>query len=882
MSGSRPPRLARALLRLVPLGERRQEVAADLGEAFERRAGSHGGRAARRSYYRDVISVFADTPRRVFSRPRPSRWPADAAADLGYALRVFRRQPGAVAVAVSGLALAIAVGTSIFSLVYALALRPYGMVDPERVYRVSRTHRNGMSTVWAYGEFLRLRAAASSVDLTASYTDGVLVATSADEQRPSSQPVTFVADDYLRMLGATAAFGRLFSSADGMPGQPPAAVVSFTYWERRLNRDPTIVGRTVWLSGTPTIVVGVAARGIAGPTDRPPAFWLPLSAYETIYRVPGSFTSASGEGVTVWARLSRDVTHERAQTALQIASAALAAAPFSTDAGPTTGLLARLDPADDRLGDSNADVAVVAVLGVVLVVVALILLLACANVANLQLASATGRRREFGMRLALGAGRGRLVRQLFAESLLLGAAAGLAGLLLLSVILPVFASLASVPESFDVSPDLRVYLFLAAAAAAAGLGAGLLPARLAAKSDVLSAAQGRAMRAGIAERPSRLRSLLVGGQAAASILLLVLAALLTRAMVHISRVDVGFDADSLAILTPSFPRGGDRHKTIVQRGYFEAAVERARAVPGVEAATLTAHPPFGGSTESSEFLIDGRPAVAYWNYVSPNFFEVAGMRLVRGRGFSADESGERIAVVSESAARALWPSSDPIGQLLDRVPGDTKGVRVIGVVADAITVRLTDRSHLTLYRPMTPEQLLGARVMVRAAAAGTVLAPLERALRPLEPDVRVEVFTVADSLAAQLAPPRAFAAMASLIGAMAVALATIGLFGVTALIVNQRTREIGVRMAIGATVADVRRQMLRDSLRPVAIGLAIGLTLALLGGQFLSAALYGVSSRDPLAIAAAVGVLAAAAFAAVAVPVHRVARIDPARTLRAD
>jgi len=187
-----------------------------------------------------------------------------------------------------------------------------------------------------------------------------------------------------------------------------------------------------------------------------------------------------------------------------------------------------------------------------------------------------------------------------------------------------------------------------------------------------------------------------------------------------------------------------------------------------------------------------------------------------------------------------------------------------------------------LYRPLTAEKLPAARVMVRAAVPGTVLASLERALRTIEPDVRVSADAVADGLAAELAPPRAFAVIAGLIGAVALSLAVIGLFGVTSLLVGQRTREIGVRMAIGATIANVRRQMLRDSLRPVAIGLTIGLALALYGGQFLSAALYGVSSRDPLAIAAAVSVLALAAFAAVAVPVHRVARIDPARTLRAD
>ena len=882
MNGARPPRLARLLLRLVPIGERRREVAADLREAFLRRAGSHGPRVARRGYRRDVVSLLADTPRRIlFNRPRPSRWPADAAADLAYGVRVFRRQPGAVAVAVVGLALAIAIGTSVFSLVYAIALRPYGMTDPDRVYRVSRTYENGMSTSWAYGEFLRLRAATSVVDLAASFSDGVLIGASADEQRPSSQPVSFVSDNYLKMLGATAVHGRLFSAGDDAPGQPPAAVVSYTYWKRRFGGDPGIVGRTVWLSGTPSVVVGVAARGIAGPTDRPPAFWLPLSAYEAIYRVPGSFTAMSSEDVSVYARLPGDVTRERAQAQLQTVSTALALVPFGAAAGPTAGLLARLDPADDRLGDSDSGI-VVAVFAVVLTVVALILLLACANVANLQLASASARRREFGMRLALGAGRGRLVRQLLTESLLLGAVAGVAGLLMLWWILPVFAALASAPESFDVSPDLRVYLFLAATAAAAGLGAGLMPARLAARADVISAAQGRALRGGVAERPSRLRSLLVGGQAAASILLLVLAALLTRAMVHIASVDLGFDAESLVILTSSFPREGDRHKKMVQRGYFDAAIARARAVPGVDAVTLTAYPPFGGMSESSELIIEGRPVVLYWNYVSPNFFDVAGMRLIRGRGFTAAETAERVAVISESTARALWPGAEAIGQTLDRVPGDAKGVRVIGVVADAITMRLTDSGGLMLYRPLTVEQLPAARVMVRATAPGTVLASLERALRTIEPDVRIEAYAVADGFSAQLQPPRAFAAMAAVVGAVALSLAVIGLFGVTSLLVGQRTREIGVRMAIGATIADVRRQMLRDSLRPVAIGLAIGLALALAGGQFMAAALYGVSGRDPLAIAAAVSVLGIAAFAAVAIPVQRVAQIDPARTLRAD
>lgn len=863
----RPPRFARWLLRLRPLGNRRAEVTADLDEVFADRVEFEGPRRASRRYYRDVLSLWAWN---ISGR----RLAADAAQDLLYGLRVFRRNPGAVAITVLGLSLAIAVSTSVFSLFNASLLRATGVSDPGSTVRVMRTFKDGNATSWPYADYVSLRDNAR-MPVEASLRDAARFTTSPaarTDDNGERVAMSFVGEGYLRVFGARPVHGRLLQPMDDSLGAAPVAVASYGFWLRRLGADPSVVGRQIWLNGVATTIVGIAPRSFTGITDQPPAFWAPFASYHVLYS--GSpLTRTSPVEVNVYGRIPPGAT--RAQAEADLGAVAAAAATSAPGLGVTAGV--RLDPAGSPAARVEGGGAILAlVLTIVTTVLGLVVLLACVNVANLQMASAIARRREIGVRQALGAGRARIVRQLVTESVALGLVAGAIALLLTLWLGPLLAALVRLPVTVDMTPDVRVYLFLSVVSIAAGVGAGLAPARHGTRGDLLTPLKGDGPSAG-SGRPGRLRARLIAVQAAASLVLLVLAALLTRATISATRVDIGFDAQPLLAISPAFVR--ERYDTAKAQAYWSDALERLRGLPNVRAASLTRFPPYSGGRAVTSLKRNGITYQTYSHETLADYFSTIGLRIVRGRAYTAAEVTSRapVVVISETLARALWPGQDPLGQTL--APFDGSNDVVVGVAADAITAHLRERSAAAIYRPL--QSVEAASVVVRAAGAPEALVPAIRdTLQALDPAVRLDIMLVASGLQNELEEPRIMATLAAALAGLALALAVVGIYGVTTFVTGQRTREIGLRIAVGASRADLMRLLMWDSLRPVAVGLGAGACLALLLSQLFAGILYGVGARDPLAFVSAIVILLISAAAAVFIPVQRAARVDPAFVLR--
>lgn len=555
----RPPRFARWLLRLRPLGTRRAEVTADLDEVFAERVEAAGASRAARRYYQDVLSLWTWN---LSGR----RLVGDAVQDLGYGLRVFRRNPGAVAITVVGLSLAIAVSTSIFTLLNAAVFRGLGISDPTSAVRVLRAQKDGASSSWPFAEFLALRQMSPRTIEGFLRDSARFSATPVSPDDVSGQPaqMTFVSGGYLAAFGAQPLFGRLLTASDDAIGTSPAVVASHGFWKRRLGADPAIVGRQIWLNGVPVTVVGVAGRSFTGFLDQAPAFWVPLATYHVLYS--GSPLSAvSQTSVNVFGRIPKGASLE--QTQAELSALAMRIGEDSQHGERATGV--RLEPAGSRFRNSAEIRTVTLVVAMVLTVMGLVLVLACVNVANLQLASAIARHREIGVRLALGASRGRLVRQLLTESLALGIVAGAVGLVLTGWMLPAITMGIRAPVTMDVAPDLRVYAFLALISLASGVGAGLAPARPGTRGDLMTPLKGEGGRAE-SPRPARLRATFIGVQAAASIVLLIFAVLLMRATLRATRVDVGFDAQHLMAVAPAF--GRERYDEARTRAYWNEAL----------------------------------------------------------------------------------------------------------------------------------------------------------------------------------------------------------------------------------------------------------------------------------------------------------------------
>ena len=785
---------------------------------------------------------------------------------------MFARQPITIGITIVGLGLAIGVSGSVFTLMNAALLRSDGVRDSARAPRVLRTTPNGVSTTWNYDEYRRLRDGARLSRIEAWISDAASYSlTPALSEDPPSIPVAFVSDGYMEALYARAIAGRVLGVPDADPSAPPVIVLSHTFWTRHLDSDPAVVGRTLRIGRVTATVVGVAERSFAAPFTNGTGLWMPMSTYHLVYASKPIGAGAS-PGVPIVARVAPQATVAAAEAEL---TAIAATFEISKDMVPPGRAGARFD-VHSRLGRPSGSQQLAAALAVT-IVIALVLLLACVNVASVLLATATTRYREIGVRLALGATRARIVRQLLTESSLIAVTASGTGLLLTVWLSPMLARLTRAPSTLDLGFDLNVYLFFAAVAGACGLVAGLAPSRVGARGDIVSPLKGPGV-AAQSTAPRRLRSTLLGLQAAASVLLLVLATLFLRATTRAAAVDVGLDADRLVAVSVGFGRGADAARTYA---YWARAIESVAALPGVERVALAELPPFGGASRIMTQQREGKRQVIYFNKTSASYFETVGLRLIRGRTYTDEEVAQdaRVVVISETVAQRYWQGRDPLGTTFESI--SERGDVVIGIVSDAIVARLHEGTHGAVYGPLPPAEIALGRLLVRTDGNLAMTVPLLReTLRTIDPHVIVRTSLVKDGVEEEMSRPRIIALISGSMAILAVMLAGIGLYGVTGAVVGQRTREIGLRIALGAERRDVMRLLMRESLRPVLVGLAAGVALALLGGRAIAGALYGVPPYDPLAFGLAVTILLVSATAAVFVPTRAASNVDPAFVLR--
>jgi predicted permease len=843
---SSPSRLAcRLLAAVLPATVAGRSTIGDLLEEFHRRP---PGRL------RQIWFWFAASEVAVRYLPAlASRWLSDVRSDLVYATRLARRHPLLVFAAAGSLTVAIGLATSVFSALNGSWL-PVATADPA-IVQVWRVHRSGAARGFPAFEFRELQRNARSVALEGWIAGSFPLATPGSAAEADPVQVLLVTGGYFTTFGGRAAFGRLLAPADDQPSWGTTAVVSHLFWRRHLGADRSVLGQTVTIGGAPFQVVGIVDREFEDPSGRSPSLWIPLAAWD---RVP-SRTNAADPRILPAGRLARSATVE--QAAKELTSLILRIGSTSPGVPPATGI--DVGPSVSAETRTAARHALLGLLGVLV----LVLLLASINVSNLQLASVALRRPEIAIRLSLGATRWRLVRQTLTESVLLAGAAGAAGFILARWLSSVVAAGMNLPGA-DVDPDPRVYAFVVLASALCAIVAGVAPARHGIHADVRAC-----LRSGpiAGARPgARTRSVLIGAQAAASIVLLALAALLVRSLAQVAWSDPGIDIGRLLTVTVRFPSTPDAEAR--QKAFWSLALERIGALPGVERAALAGFPPFGTTL--------GDPDRVMMNGTDANYATVVGLRVLRGRWYTASEAAARepVAVITARLGRRYWGHDDPIGSDAGRIAARFSNLQIIGVVADAQTGRLIDGRTQFVYTPLASFDWVGAAV--RAPSPREVAGALGAILADLSPGIRPNVTIVEDRIAGDFDRPRRHAILGASVALVALAVSVVGLFGLTAFVVGARTREIGIRIALGARAVDVTRLLVRQGMQAVIVGLACGLAIALIAGPFAASLLYDVSARDPVALGAAAGVLLLAALTAVLVPTRRAVRTDPAAALR--
>jgi predicted permease len=674
------------------------------------------------------------------------------------------------------------------------------------------------------------------------------------------------------MLGGRPALGRPLGPQDDVAGAAPVIMVSHHLWSTALDSDPDVIGRTLWLNGTPVTLVGVMSAGFTGPArNGGPAIWAPLAAYDDVLG-GAPFTSTSNELVEVFGRLAPNASRRALEESLTAVVQG-----WNTSADHAERRRVRIDSAASAVSGREGTETLLTI-AFVFGVVGVVLAVACANTANLLLAAATTRASEMATRRALGASTGRLVRQTLSESVLLSIAAGTLGFVLSIWFVPILRTVLDLPPELDMQPAGRPLLFTIGVGLVCGLGAGLSPARYGASGDVLNAMRSQAP--GAPAGPSRLRTSFVGFQAAVSIFLLIAAGLLARSAIKSIRGDVGFDVDR--VIAVSIERG-------VTPAYYRAALDAIRGLAHVEHVSVSQYEPFGHVVER-DYVSQG--VASYQVNVSrsdADYFATLGLRILRGRAFTADEAGAAapVALISENLARAFYRGIDPIGQPLSRIAVERirrDPATIIGIVADAQLTPLWSQAYGVIYRPLRAKPDNPPSLIVRARLSGLtgfIVRDIEEALKRVDPSKRPRVTIVRDELSEYLATKRMLSSLSAPIAVLAALLAAVGVFGVTAFVVNRRTAEVSVRMALGASSRDIGRMLIADSLRPVVVGLGIGLAAAMLASRGFASLLGGISPHDPVAIGGAVGIVVAASLLAVVVPVRRAARTDPASLLRA-
>lgn len=798
----------------------------------------------------------------------------DLLQDVRLALRSLRGRPGFSLVAVSTIALGIAAASAMWSVVDAVLVRPLPFAAPERLAFVweMQLERGRDRNVAGPANLIAWRERARSFSGLAGFVSFEANLDGAYE--PERIKVGYATGNLFTLLGTPALVGRGLLEADSAPGAPGALVLGEDYWRRRFGADAGVVGRTLRLNGTPATVVGVMPKSVQVPPGV--AAWSALTVDERA-------RSARGRYLVVVGRLRDGVSLAQARDEMARLGEALAAEKPELNAG--WGV---------NVQPLHADLVRQVRPGLVLLLAAVgvLLLIACVNVANLLLASAVARERELAVRAALGAGRSRLLRQLLAESLVLAGLAGAIGILagralvggIRLLLPPEVASAVAVPY------DLRALGSALALTLASALVFGALPALQTARAGLVGALkEGGAVR-GAGPSRTRLKRGLVVAEVALSALLLVATGLLLRSFHRLASVSPGFDAEG--VLAASLAPAGEAYRESAKvRSFYRDLDERLRALPGVTAAGAIAWMPLGGPGAATSFTITGREAprpgqepVADIRVVTPGLRETLRIPLLAGRDLGPDdrEGRPRVALVGEALAHELGGARNALGQRLKLRWGGDPEVEIVGVVGDVHLTSLETRPRAAVYLPHAQDGNNFMTLMLRTGGPPLALVPgLRASVAALDPalpvgSVRALPEVVSDSLRSR----RFVLVLVAAFGGAALLLAGIGLFGVMAYLVAQRTSELGVRLVLGARPGDVLRLVMRDGMRLVGAGLVVGLGGGLVAARALESQLFGVRPWDPLALVGVAIVLTLAALAALLTPAWRAASIDPARAMR--
>jgi predicted permease len=817
--------------------------------------------------------------------------------DLRTGAQQLGRRPGFAAAAVLSLALGIGINTTLFSVVNGVLLRDAGIAERSRLVEIySGINQDYPQLTTSWPDYLDIRDGANAFSGVAAsaYVRGIL---SGD--RPQLVTGEAVSANYFDVLGVRLPAGRGFRDHENVvPDASPFAVISHGLWQRRFGGDPSIVGRTIELSGVGYTIIGVAPAAFTGTIPGIPAdVWVPTVMVE---RLVFSGVQAAADEDPGRTRLERRGTRwlfvkGRLADGRTIAEAraqveAIYARNREVYPGTNEDVTASVVPAAGVRFHPMLDGYIRQASIGLMAAVGLVLLIACANVANLMLARAVARRREFAIRSALGAGRGRLVRQLLSEGLVLASLGGAAGLLLTwwggRALAGFGTDVFPVPVVFDFSIDRTVLTFAIAASLATALLFGLAPAWSASRPDVVETLKGTTP--GAARGSALLGNALVGGQLALSLILLVLGALLARGLLAAQRTDVGFDPAPVASLQFNLKMNGyDAARATALR---EQALRDIRGLPGVVAAASASRLPLAPDINADSVLVpghhppDAEGAIIDTVRVGDAYFEAVGIPIVSGRPFTSDEIAQqrRVAVVNETMARQFWNDGRAVGRLLHVGPFSSEPYEVVGVARDHKVRSVGEAPRPYLHLPSEPATGIGLVVRSTMPAQGA-LPMLRRAVLAIEPDILfTEDVPAADVAAATMAPTRIGVAAVGAFGTLALLLAAVGLYGVVTQSVNRRTREIGIRVAIGARRGQVVRMILLQGGRVALAAVCLGLAGAAAAGRLLESLMYGVSTYDPIAYAAAGGLLMLVALLANLRPALAASAVDPVRALQGE
>jgi putative ABC transport system permease protein len=822
--------------------------------------------------------------------------------DLRFAARLLAKAPGFTAVAILTLALAIGANTALFTLVNGALLTPLPFPDPERLVNLTRHSPDGEGYSISVPKFAYWQEHSTSFASVTAFDDLGSGFNLAGDGLPERLVGSRVTHEFFDTFGVQPALGRGFLPEEDVPGARPAVVLSHRLWVRRFGGDPKVLGRPLTLNGQSFNVVGVAPESFQYPATA--ELWTPFGFDRTSQEKAHYFE--------VVARLKPGVELAAARSELEVVGRAFIAA--HPDAGGPKETAWAI-PVRERLY-GRLRPALLVLLGAV----GAVLLIACVNLANLQLARAAARQREIALRTALGASSGQIVRQLMAESLLLSLAGGVVGLLLGWALLPALLALA--PDGLDQLPatiDGTVLAFTFGLALLSGLLFGLVPAFGAARPDLndpLKEGTSRATGAAGGRGGQRLRRVLVAGEVALALVLLTMAGLLVRSFAGLAGTDPGFEADGVITAKVSLPEARYGDPAALAR-FASQITERLAAMPGVKTAGMTATLPLeggpdlpftivgryqGGAVTMSEEAYAQGVGNAQFRVVTPDLLRAFEIPVVRGRAFTAADTHGRelVALISETAARHYWPKQDPIGQRIHlgqpMLPelGDPVPRTIVGIVRDVREVGLDEAAPDILYVPLAQMPAALNAMMVRLVPMNLVVdldgrvppgfaEALPREVWAVDPQQPVEELIPMEQVVSRSLGTQRFSAL--LLGGLALLallLAAVGIYGVLSYLVGQRTREIGVRMALGASGRQVLQMVVGQGLGAVAVGLAVGIAGAFALSRVVRSLLANVSPTDPVAFAVAPVVLALVALAASVLPARRASRLDPVRALRKD